>query len=260
MIFLMNYLVRKNQRLAFTLIELLVVIAIIAILAALLLPVLSAAGARAKRMACLNNLRQISLGLHMYCDDANDASPRPESPRFGTPAWNNYRRLMAGYVGLNGQSSPQDKLFACPSDTFYYDLIPNGVGRSGRIPFVSASLHDQSNFDFSSYGFNGGRMTIFGTNTPGIGGRKLSSIKEPAKTVLVAEVPAFCPYSWHEPKPPLPGKPPMFNNAKTMISFVDGQVNYLNMYWNTNPIRGGLYLMGMNYDPPAGYDYKWSGD
>lgn len=255
----MNRPGKTRQIYAFTLVELLVIIAVISILAALLLPVLSAAKAKARRTTCLNNLRQINHGLRMYCADSNEASPKPGSSMFGTPAWNNYRRLMASYVGLNGQSSAQDKLFACPSDTFYFDLIPNGVGKPGTL-YVSASLHDQPDFDFSSYGFNGGRMTIFGTNTPGIGGRKLSSIKNPAKTVLVAEVAAFCPYSWHQPKPYSPDKLPMFNNAKAMAGFVDGHVNYLDMYWNTNPIRGGVYQMGMNYDPPAGYDYKWSGD
>jgi prepilin-type N-terminal cleavage/methylation domain-containing protein len=48
-----------NPKSAFTLIEMLVVIAIIAILAALLLPVLSAAKAKAQRAACMNNLRQL---------------------------------------------------------------------------------------------------------------------------------------------------------------------------------------------------------
>jgi len=60
---------RTGTRAGFTLLELLVVIAIIAILAALLLPVLSRAKGRARRIQCLNNLRQLSLGCKMYADD-----------------------------------------------------------------------------------------------------------------------------------------------------------------------------------------------
>jgi prepilin-type processing-associated H-X9-DG protein len=61
---------RKNLRRAtFTILELLVVISIIAVLAALLVPTLKSAKDSANQASCMNNLRQIGLGMQMYGDD-----------------------------------------------------------------------------------------------------------------------------------------------------------------------------------------------
>src|SRR3954449_8932042 len=69
----MNNLRKKLK--AFTLIELLVVIAIIAILAAMLLPALARAKARAQRINCVNNLKQVGLSFRTWALDNNDVYP-----------------------------------------------------------------------------------------------------------------------------------------------------------------------------------------
>jgi prepilin-type N-terminal cleavage/methylation domain-containing protein len=233
---------RLNIKRAFTLIELLVVIAVIGILAALLFPVLSAAKTRAQRTVCLNNLRQISLDVRMYADDSNDAAPK-------TALTNSAFKYLDGATVFKKllEINSISNLFSCPADTFYYTF-----GTTAGGGYVAQSLHAQLTSDYSSYGFNGGQMTVFGTNTPGIAGRKLSSIKEPAKTVLVAEMSAYFPWSWHQPKS---GAPP-FSDAKNVVSFVDGHVNYIKVYWNSADPSSPACA----YGPPAGYDYKWSGD
>jgi prepilin-type processing-associated H-X9-DG protein len=99
-----------------------------------------------------------------------------------------------------------------------------------------------------------------GLNYPGIGGWKFGSIRGPAKTILVTEWPAIFPYSWHQPEAPYNNKfPPFFNNARNNVSFVDGHVNYTRIYWDTNYVLW-LHFCAWQYDPPAGYDYKWSGN
>jgi prepilin-type processing-associated H-X9-DG protein len=152
-------------------------------------------------------------------------------------------------------------VFACPADTFYYDYSLGHYPRSAPlVGYVPESICARPDFDYSSYLFNAGNL--YGTKQhpewvrPGIAGLPLSSIKHPSRTLLVTEVPALIPFSWHKPKWPVWwAKNDFFSDAMNMVSFVDGHVSYIKIYWKTSWPPASC---AGDYDPPDGYDYQWS--
>jgi prepilin-type N-terminal cleavage/methylation domain-containing protein/prepilin-type processing-associated H-X9-DG protein len=149
---------RAQASAAFTLIELLVVVAIIAILAAILLPVLAHATSRAKRLQCLNNLRQLSIAAQVY--NGENAEFYPEAYSYDlvndiSYCWDltTYEKTSRVVPGtLWEQTNPQ--IQQCPSF--------NGSANWGSDPYT---------------GYN--------YNTSYIGHGQYESIPQPVKTSAV---------------------------------------------------------------------------
>jgi|SRR6266850_4684886 len=220
-------------RSGFAIPDLLVVVAVICMLVALATPAIVSVRAKTKLSQCSANLTQVGRATLMYADDNQKTFPilNPSPP---TGVWWWYKEQVKRYAGLQGKSSPNDKVFACPDDRGYED---------SPTPFWQSAK-----FDYGSYCFNG----INVPGVPNIAGKDTGSIRDPRHTLLVMEWTAHAPLSWHKSKT---GKAnsPFYRGAESVVGFVDGHVSVIRIYYD-----------GMNAaytrDPVPGYDYKYSGE
>ena len=216
--------------------DLLVLAAGLSLLAGVLVPTISRSRSQTRLAQCTENLRKVNGAVLQYAEEHGRSLPLlQDSPAPG--GWWYYKEEVKGYLGLSGPSSSADKVFACPSDRGY------GMSSEQTQPFCRSSK-----FNYTSYVFNG--VTLPGV--PRVAGRSLSSIQDPAKTLLTMEWTAHAPLSWHSSRTGDENSP-FYSGAESVVGFVDGHVALTPIYYD------GINA-AYTRDPIPGYSYKFSGD
>lgn len=181
---------------AFTLIELLVVIAIIAILAAVLLPVLSAARRKGQQTTCINNQKQLAIGMNLYINDNNNTFPGIASRMYGfhAPDWIYWRTNTSSYPPftqspvLTSVPGMQKPSLRCPMDISDVDRDNENYG-DGYGPYLFS--YSLNGYGLDSDNVNGGMATVVDSSsgTAVAYPFKESGVRSPAGKIMLAEEP-----------------------------------------------------------------------
>jgi prepilin-type N-terminal cleavage/methylation domain-containing protein/prepilin-type processing-associated H-X9-DG protein len=216
----------------FTLVELLVVIAIIGVLVALLLPAIQAAREAARRSQCVNNLKQLGLGILNFESARKHLPPSAKvdltvTTTANNGSWGVHGRIL-DYIEQAGLKNVVDietawdnqqaisglkiPVFQCPSDGRATEIRDAGGGK--------ALLYS------TNYGFNMGTWFVFNPQTQEGGpGAFFPNSNLPlaqftdgtSNTLLAAEVKAWTPYTRNGGSPPTEA-PDTADEAATIVA------------------------------------------
>jgi prepilin-type N-terminal cleavage/methylation domain-containing protein/prepilin-type processing-associated H-X9-DG protein len=230
-----------RSRSAFTLIELLVVIAIIGILASLLLPAITRAKVRAKRIQCTSNLHQWAICFNLYATDHADTMPGG----WDVPGGMWMVALQPYYANPS--------IRTCPSATRTRDTLPNYWDTSVDATGLAWGVMGSNGYPILSWGFAGlsGSYGINGWmhNPPNSAGSVLNGTqpgfwRKMGTAGLSQNVPVFADCIWDGSQPkhndPLPNGPGIQNTASDMSDFCiprHGGRRPLNMAFVDNSVR-----------------------
>jgi prepilin-type N-terminal cleavage/methylation domain-containing protein/prepilin-type processing-associated H-X9-DG protein len=179
---------RHRPSQAFTLIELLVVIAIIAILAAILFPVFAQAREKARQTSCLNNVKQISLGILQYLQDSDETFFPTATERQAPSSVPDTRadRYVYSYRNKILPYTKSEAIYRCPSGKDWGDKGAQWDVPGNWFPTDYGFHLNEANIDPSVNGRQADYQTTladFGVNES----VSLAALQKPANYILVAD-------------------------------------------------------------------------